>query len=86
MVNQNETPSDTLTFTDILSKNINKFLNEGINIIENVEKSIQKSISDNIVFSDVTNVDVGSMLLEQTRTIRPQANTNINAEGALISL
>lgn len=77
---------DTLNAGDSISKGIARKIVDTPGMIDNLSKGIMKMVSDGIITAEVISLNITSILLEQTRTIRPNADTNLESEGALVSI
>lgn len=77
---------DILNSGDSTSRQIGKMIQETPQMMDSIAKEIFKVVSDGIVPIEILSLDVKNMLLEQTRTIRPNTNINLEAEGALVNL
>lgn len=77
---------DTLNAGDSISKGIARKIIDTPGMIDNLAKGVMRMVSDGIVMAEVISLNITSILLEQTRTIRPKATINIDAEGTQVDI
>src|SRR5574337_77774 len=76
---------DTLNAGDSISKGIARKIVDTPGMIDNLAKGVMRMVSDDIITAEAISLNITSVLLEQTRTIRPNANTNLESEGTVVN-
>lgn len=77
---------DTLNMGDNISKSIARHITDTPGMVENLTRGIMRMVNDGIISVESISLNITSLLLEQSRTIRPIKNNNIDAEGTLVSI